>query len=269
MKIAAVQMTSVDSIEINLKFIENITIEILHKEQPQVIFFPENSLYFRIKADEKIPVIRLQDDCFLRLERLSTHLNVALHLTTTLFDEGQNWNASVFIEPGKKSKLIYKKIHLFDILLDNQKPIRESEVFVHGQQPATFNYGDVIFGSSICYDIRFAELYSVYAKIGIHALLIPAAFLVPTGAAHWMVLNRARAIESQCYVIAPAQVGEHVSVNNSELKRTTFGHTCIIGPWGDVVQIKELQSGYIVADIIPNVCDKVRTQIPMSKHRRL
>lgn len=103
--------------------------------------------------------------------------------------EGKNWNASVFIEPGRRSKIIYKKIHLFDISLENQKPIRESEVFSYGQKPVTFNYRDILFGSSI-YDIRFAELYSVYAKIGVHALLIPAAFLVPTGAAHWMILNK-------------------------------------------------------------------------------
>ena len=122
--------------------------------------------------------------------------------------------------------------------------------------------------SSICYDIRFAELYSVYAKAEVDIILVPAAFLVKTGQAHWEVLLRARAIESQCYVIASAQAGTHHS-QAGILSRETFGHSMIVDPWGDVKAFKTTEVGVVFAELSQDLIRNVRKQIPMKNHRRI
>lgn len=271
MIIAAAQLNSVDDINVNLEAIEKLIQEasqLSENERPQMIFFPENSLYLRINQDEKMPEIKLEDRAFERLQKLTDQTKIVLHLTTNLIVDGKNWNASVLIEPGKTPQVIYRKVHLFDIALANQKPIRESDVFQHGTEASMFEFGGLKFGSSICYDVRFSELYYRYAKAGADVLLIPAAFLKTTGEAHWDILLRARAIESQCYVIAPAQVGTHQSTRTSA-KRETFGHSMVVDPWGTVISRKADGIGLIYSHIDISQNKKIRQQIPMSSHRRL
>jgi predicted amidohydrolase len=271
MKIALVQLNSVNDIRKNLSEIEVLIRkcgEAPERERPKIIFFPENSLFFRIDEGEKIQAISLNDDVFNKLSRLSLDTGIQLHITTALFDAEKVWNASVLIVPNQPPKIMYKKIHLFDIALVGQRPIRESDVFSEGVQPSVFEIDGIKFGSSICYDLRFSELYRVYARQEVDVILIPAAFLVKTGIAHWDVLLRARAIESQCYVLAPAQSGVHRSVS-SDQTRSTFGHTMAVGPWGDVLCQKPSETGILMLDISPDVCRQVRQQIPMKNHRRL
>lgn len=271
MKIAIAQLNSVNHIQKNLTEIENLIVECLHlplEERPKIIFFPENSLFFRIDENEKIQAIELSDDIFKKLQALSDRTQFHLHLTTAIYHEQKNWNASVLISPNTEPQIIYKKIHLFDIALIDQKPIRESDVFAEGSAPAIFEIDGIKFGSSICYDLRFSELYSAYAKHEVDAILVPAAFLVKTGAAHWDVLLRARAIESQCYVLAPAQSGLHQSVT-SQQSRSTYGHAMAVAPWGDVICQKVSGTGVLFLDISSDQCRQVRSQIPMKNHRRL
>jgi predicted amidohydrolase len=123
-------------------------------------------------------------------------------------------------------------------------------------------------GLSICYDVRFSELYSNYAKEGAHLILVPSAFLVPTGAAHWHILLRARAIESQAFVIAAAQAGEHVGVHGE--KRTTYGHSLAIDPWGEILaDLGEAGPKVEVVTLDPARLERVWRQIPQAQHRRL
>lgn len=271
MKIALAQLTSIDGIEYNTKEIVRLTQEAFVQSEslrPQIIFFPENSLYFRIRVDEKLPQISLDAGEIQVLENLSHDTQIHLHLTSNILDQGKNWNATILIAPGKKAKIIYRKIHLFDITLNGDKSIRESDVFSHGSEVTNFIVDDIKIGSSICYDIRFAELYHKHALQQVDAIVVPAAFLVKTGMAHWEILLRARAIESQCYVIAPAQWGTHTSLDG-QVQRETFGHSMLISPWGEVIAQKKDGIGLIYGQLDKSQCLDVRRQIPMSFHRRV
>ena len=268
MKIALAQLNSVDDLKENFKSITDL-IEHARLEKPDLIIFPENSLYFRLVTESKVKAIRLDDLIFVDLQRLCDQTRMAFHLTTAIEDEDKKvYNASVFIQPDKQPIVLYRKVHLFDIALTDQKPIRESDTFDNGKLPTMFEYKGFKFGSSICYDIRFSELYNFYAKEQVDAILVPAAFLVKTGQAHWEVLLRARAIESQCYVLAPAQSGKHVGPQ-SGASRETYGNSMAIDPWGQIVNKKVDGVGLIYIDIQKSEIEAVRRQIPMQSHRRL
>jgi deaminated glutathione amidase len=269
LNIAVAQLNSNDNIERNANQISELIIEASkQKIKPDIIFFPENSLYFRLDQAARLPEIKLDHSVIHQLEVLANQANIALHLTNSFFLEEKSWNASLLIQPNQKSVVTYKKIHLFDIQLVNQKPIKESDVYFHGPKPEVFEFKNLKWGSAICYDLRFAELFSYYAKQEVDVLLLPAAFLVKTGQAHWETLLRARAIESQCYVLAPAQVGIHRN-ETSTMSRETYGHAMIINPWGEIIQLKKDGVGLIYADLQRSECLTVRQQIPMSQHRRL
>lgn len=265
-----VQMTSIDNIETNLENILRIIEDIIASgEKVSLIIFPENSLYFRVGMSEPVVALNLESKVWDELKARAKRHNVNLHLTTAVKDRDQKtYNASVLIRATGTLEILYRKVHLFDIELAGQKPIRESDAFGSGDKPKIFTVNGVRFGSSICYDIRFSELYVAYAKEEIDAILVPAAFLVQTGQAHWEILLRARAIESQCYVLAPAQVGIHQSEHLAE-KRETYGHTMAVGPWGDVIHVKKEDVGFVIVEINQQAIHSVRAQIPMKSHRRL
>lgn len=268
MKIGLAQLNSIDSLKENFKNILKL-IELAKSEKPDLIVFPENSLYFRLDPETKVQALRIDDLVFVDLQKISDQMQTAFHLTTAIEDhDNKVFNASVFIQPEKPILILYRKIHLFDIALTDQKPIRESDTFVNGSAPTIFEYKGFKFGSSICYDLRFSELYYFYAKEQVDAILIPAAFLVKTGQAHWEVLLRARAIESQCYVLAPAQAGQHVSPATLAL-RETYGHTMAIDPWGRIMERKDTDVGIVFVHIRKADIATVRAQIPMKDHRRL
>lgn len=272
MKVALAQLNSVNNIQKNLLKIQNLVLQcdtLPDLEKPKIIFFPENSLFFRIDEGEAMQAITLEDPLFAQLQILSCNSKIYLHLTTAIKHEDKIWNASVLISPEKKqAQIIYKKIHLFDIALVGQKPIRESDVFAQAKAPSVFEVEGVKFGSSICYDVRFSELYSFYAKSEVDVILVPSAFLVKTGRDHWEILLRARAIESQAYVLAPAQAGRHQSTTSGQL-RETFGNTLAVGPWGDVLGCLSCEEGLLFIDINTEKCHQVRSQIPMKDHRRI
>jgi len=272
MKIALAQLKSVNDIQKNLIQIEDLILKcetLSDVEKPKIIIFPENSLFFRIDDGESVQAQNLQSKVFKNLQALSDRSKIYLHLTTAIKQNQKTWNASVLISPDKNEvQVVYKKIHLFDIALVGQKPICESDVFSAGTEPTLFEIDGVKFGSSICYDIRFSELYSFYAKSEADVILIPAAFLVKTGMAHWDILLRARAIESQAYVLAPAQAGQHQSVVSGQC-RDTFGNTLAVDPWGGVMGRLISEVGLLFIDIDIEKCRDVRRQIPMRNHRKL
>ncbi len=266
MKIALAQLNSGDEITVNLAAIE-AAIDEASSEKATIVFFPENAIFFRISNSDKVKPIKLDGAEVILLSDLCKRKSIAIHFTTAIEDLDVVYNASIFIDKNGVAKKLYNKIHLFDIELTGQSPIRESDSFKHGTMPVVFEYEDFKFASSICYDIRFAELYSFYARNEVDAILVPAAFLVKTGKAHWEVLLRARAIESQCYVLAPAQYGVHKSSASSST-RETYGHSMVVGPWGEVLALKKEGVGLLFVELSKDEIKKVRTQIPMRAHRR-
>lgn len=267
--VAIAQMTSIDNVDVNLQSMVGLIETAFQKGKPRLILFPENCLYFRIQEGTAIPAFELGDKVFRQLENLAVSKNVYLHLgSVPLKIDDQVFNSSLLITPNGDTRVTYQKIHLFDIELTGSKPIRESDVFAAGTTTSTFMIDDFKFGESICYDIRFSELYSQYAQSQVDAILIPAAFLVPTGEAHWHILNRARAIESQCYVLSSAQAGLHEGFK--EGARKTFGHSLAVNPWGGIAgELDGTEPGILMTTLEKAKIEEVRRQIPMNQHRRI
>lgn len=158
----------------------------------------------------------------------------------------------------------YRKIHLFDVDLPDGTVLKESQGNSAGDEIVTFDINEELkLGLAICYDLRFPELFALGREQGVNVLTLPAAFTKTTGQAHWHTLLRARAIETQSYLIAAAQWGEH------PLGRKTFGHSLIIDPWGDVIAELAEGVGFILADIVAARVKEVRSHMPIEAHRRI
>jgi predicted amidohydrolase len=265
LKIALTQITSIDDVNANLHSIFSL-LKTLSPGEVSAVFFPENCLYMRLKEGEKIQGFDLAHESFLALSQWAKENKIGLHLgSVPLQENGSLFNGTVWINKTGHAQVTYRKIHLFDIQLENQKPIRESDIFKHGGGPRILELDGWKLGQSICYDLRFSDLYHYYAKQQVDAILIPSAFLVKTGQAHWDVLMRARAIESQAYVIASAQGGLHKSANG---QRETYGHSLVVDPWGAVVTEILDSPAMSKVELEKSRIQSVRTQIPMKDHRR-
>ena len=165
-------------------------------------------------------------------------------------------NRSVLFAPGGQIIASYDKIHMFDANVGDGQRYCESDSFAAGATPVIADLGDIQLGMTICYDLRFPHLYRQLARDGAHILAVPAAFTAVSGAAHWHVLLRARAIETGCYVIAPAQCGTHSD------GRQTYGHAMIISPWGEILAEAENGDGVITATIDVSKITDARRAIP-------
>ena len=157
----------------------------------------------------------------------------------------------------------YDKIHLFDVSVSSSESYCESRHIAPGKTPLALSVLDLMMGITICYDMRFPELYRRLAEAGAELFSVPSAFTVPTGQAHWHTLLRARAIENLAWVIAPAQVGEHPN------GRRTFGHSLIINPWGEIVAERTGGPGVIFARLDRADAAQRRRQFPALEHRVL
>jgi predicted amidohydrolase len=170
-------------------------------------------------------------------------------------------NTSVLLGPDGGRAGVYRKIHLFDIDIPGQVTFKESAHIKPGHDPVTADLFGTRFGMSVCYDLRFPELYRKLLQQGAEVLLVPAAFTAQTGKDHWEVLLRARAIENQCWLLAPGQWGLHGGPRHS------YGHSLIIDPWGHVVARCSDGEGFAAAWLDPEVLVNVRRNMPCQSHR--
>jgi len=173
------------------------------------------------------------------------------------------FNTSVLVAPTGVVAKTYRKIHLFDVDLADGTRLRESEKTQGGDAVVLAEVDAIAVGLAICYDLRFPELFREQVRRGARLLTVPAAFTVTTGRDHWLPLLRARAIENECYVLAPAQWGAH------PLGRTTYGKSVIIDPWGDVIAQAGEGVGVATATCDFAYQDRVRAQLPCLAHRKL
>ena len=205
------------------------------------------------KAAEKIP--GPSSDAFAPLAK---KYNVSF-LLGSILEKAPNaytYNTSVFIDTQGSIAAKYRKIHLFDALIDD-KITREADYLRAGTRPATARIGKFRMGLSICYDLRFPELYQNYARKGVEILTVPSCFTKKTGQAHWEALLRARAIENLSYVLAPAQVG--IDAGGMQ----AYGHSMIVSPWGKVIGLGSAEKEEIIFGVISmeEVC-KARQALP-------
>ena len=173
------------------------------------------------------------------------------------------YNTSLLFDPQGNLLACYRKIHLFDVDLANGVSLRESATRAYGDAIAVGRGDLCTMGLSVCYDLRFPELYRGLAEQGAQIIFVPAAFTAYTGEAHWEPLLRARAIENQAYVIAPGQFGQSTS------SFATHGHSMIIDPWGRILAELADGPGIVTAEIDLDYLAKVRAELPALKHRRL
>ena len=262
-------MNSTDSVEDNFQQMKRILERGCPEELPDGVVFPENSLFLKIAKQTQTQGLSLKHPVFKKLQELSCKHKTDLFLSAPLKEKGRIYNATIRISPEKPPTVVYRKIHLFDVAIDESHFIRESSVFSPGSAPQTLQWKGWKIGFCICYDLRFAELSLFYGRNSVDLIFFPSAFLKSTGVKHWEILLRARAIENQCYVLAPAQSGKHISRQGGKC-RFTYGHSLGVGPQGEVLyDMKHSRPKMQILSLNKNDILKFRTQIPIKKHRRL
>ena len=181
-------------------------------------------------------------------------------------DDARLFNTSVVFSPQGAEVARYRKIHLFDITTPDGQGYRESASYGGGGDVVTFEADGVRVGCAICYDLRFPELFLSLRRAGAALIFLPSAFTVATGRDHWEVLIRARAIETQCWLAAPATWGRHRDGAGHD--RFTYGHSLVCDPWGQVVSTVSDGVGWTTARIDLPLVDRVRRDMPLMEHRR-
>ena len=265
-KAACIQMTSTENIQDNIAWVDG-KIREAAKQGASLIVTPENTCHILTPSLGKLKTAfsENQHPAIPGFKSLASELGVWIlvgSLSIRLSDT-KLANRSYLFSPEGKVAAQYDKIHLFDVILPGGEIHQESSLIEPGFTPvgAETPLGNI--GLSICYDVRFGQLYRILAKKGAQILAIPSAFTVPTGQAHWEVLLRARAIETGSFVLAAAQTGEHHG------GRKTYGHSMIISPWGDIIAEAGTEPGIIYGDIDLSAVDRARTAIPALQHDRL
>lgn len=237
-------------------------------EGADMLFTPEMAGYLdRDRKRAATMLRREQDDPVLHIVReAAARQGLWVHIgSLPLRDErsdGRWANRSFMIDDSGEIRARYDKIHLFDVDLATGESWRESAVYGPGEQAVAVDTPWARMGLSICYDMRFPDLYRALTDAGATVLLAPAAFTVPTGQAHWHILLRARAIEAGCFVIAAAQVGDHAD------GRQTYGHSLVVDPWGEPVLDMKGKAGLALADLDMARVEDVRNRVPAISNRR-
>ena len=233
----------------------------------EMLFTPEMSGLLDRDAGRAADNLRTEEDdqVLATCRDAASRHGLWLHLGSLAVrtDDGKLANRGFVIDPTGAVRARYDKIHLFDVDLPTGESWRESAVYRAGGGAVVVENTPLgRLGLTICYDLRFPDLFSRLSEAGAQAIAVPAAFTVPTGRAHWDVLLRARAIESEAFVVAAAQSGRHADGRN------TYGHSLVVSPWGDVL----LDMGEVIsigfADIELSLVGEVRQRIPALEHRR-
>jgi predicted amidohydrolase len=232
----------------------------------QYVQTPENTTLMEMERGRLFAAVGPEEGnpAVARFAALARELGLWLHIGSMpiLLGSGKIANRSLLFAPDGTVQARFDKLHMFDVELPGGESYRESRNYQAGNAGvlAALPWGTL--GLTVCYDLRFPHLYRALAKAGADFLAIPSAFTRQTGAAHWHVLVRARAIENGAFVLAAAQSGKH------ENGRETYGHSLVVSPWGDVIAEADDGTGVIVADIRPEEVEKARTRIPSLRHDR-
>jgi len=265
--VAAVQMTSGHQVEENLRSAAALLRE-ARERGAALACLPENFSFLGLKDADKLAVAELDGEGPVQefLRRTARELGLWILAGTTLLRDGSGRarNSSLLIDAEGRRAARYDKIHLFDVAIPGRRDqYRESAHVSPGDEVVVADTPVGRLGLSVCYDVRFPELYRELMQRGARWITIPSAFTVPTGQAHWETLMRARAIENLCYVVAAAQEGTHSS------GRETYGDTMIVDYWGQVLARLPKGTGVITAEIDLAKQAEARARFPALDNRRL
>lgn len=271
MKIALLQMTASDVVERNL----DVVMDAVHQaagQRADWLLTPEVTNCLSASRSRQRDVLQAEnDDVTLKTVREKAqdwNINVLLGSLALKADgnEAPFVNRSFLIGRAGAVTARYDKIHMFDVAISETETYRESEGYRPGAQAVLGDVDGVPVGLTICYDLRFPHLFRALAQAGAKIITVPSAFSPETGAAHWEVLLRARAIENGCYILAPAQTGSHPTVQGRQ--RLTYGHSMVIDPWGEVVLDAGTKPGVYFADLDLSKVDDCRRRLPSLSHGR-
>lgn len=261
-----VQMTSTNRHEGNIAFATQM-VEQAASKGCDLVAFPEvaGMMNRRLAAERELLTSEENDPFILACRRLASEHGVWIHTGSTPIaqaDDERFLNHSNLISDTGEIVAAYDKIHLFDMYPDDAPPMLESKRYAPGQEMALAETPWGLWAMTVCYDLRFPQLYRAYAQAGAALIFVPSAFTVPTGSAHWEVLLRARAIECGAFVVAAAQVGVH------DDGRTTYGHGMVVDPWGRVLADMEETVGLSTVELDLSKVAVARAAIPALTHDR-
>jgi deaminated glutathione amidase len=263
--VAAIQMATSSDKSANLEKVENL-IRVAAARGAKLVGLPE-VFNWRGKRPEEAAAAESLDGVTLTLMGgLARELEIYLlagSITEDAPGHAKRYNTSVLFGPDGERLAVYRKIHLFDVDLPGRVTIKESDAKIPGTEVVTAATSLGPIGLSVCYDLRFPELFRRLAFSGVRILTVPSAFTFPTGEAHWEVLIRARAIENQCYVVAPAQFGPNVHGFSD------YGNSMIVDPWGRVLARAGDSEGVVIAPLDMAYLERVRRELPSLTHARL
>lgn len=267
-----VQLSSSDDPEANLPVTEGLIREAA-AGGAQLVLTPEVSNLVSQNRQRQRALLRpeAEDPTLARLSAVAGELGIWLLLGSIGVQSGEPdgrfANRSLLIGPDGAVKARYDKIHMFDVDVSETETWRESAAFRPGERAVVAETPWGGLGMTICYDMRFAALYRALAQAGASIITVPAAFTVPTGQAHWHVLLRARAIETGCFVLAPAQCGRHPA-QPGETRRETYGHSLAVAPWGEVLADAGEVPGVTLVDLDLAQVAEARRRVPQLRHDR-
>ncbi len=269
---AAVQMNSLPDLNHNLNQAEEL-IAFAVNQGAELVCLPENFSFLGDEAAKAQLAQTIATESQKFLVTMAQRYQVMLlgggfpvpAAPNADLNQAKMFNTALLVNKTGEELVRYHKMHLFDVNLPDGNTYLESEMIVAGTKLPEVYQSDRLgnLGISVCYDVRFPELYRHLAAQGANVLIVPAAFTAFTGKDHWQVLLQARAIENTCYVIAPAQVGKH------NPRRQSHGHALIIDPWGMILADAGDQVGVAIAEINPQRLEQVRRQMPSLQHRVL
>ena len=266
MRIAVAQQTSTPDTEANLQWMEARIAEAA-TGGARLVAFPENAPFMGPEAARLAAPERADGPSMGRIAEAARAHGIGVLVGSFAEagpDAAHTYNTSLLFDASGILVGSYRKMHLFDVTVSADTIYRESASVAAGEPtPVVVEFEGWRFGLSICYDLRFPELYRKLVDQGAIALAIPAAFTMTTGKDHWHVLLRARAIEAQSYVLAAAQTGKHSAT------RQSYGHALIVDPWGTVLAECGEGEGFAAAWVDTSVVERIRAGLPSLKHRRL
>ncbi len=277
MRVSVVQMTPGSDKQANIAQARKLIEDAVAHDRPDIVSLPEmwsclgGNRAAKFEAAEELPPRgsnRSGGPAYEFLREMARSHGIHVH-GGSIGERGVEklFNTTLVFNPGGEEIARYRKIHLFDIVTPDGKGYKESSTYGSGDEIVTYEANGTKVGCAICYDVRFPELFHKLRQAGAEVIFLPSAFTLQTGKDHWETLIRARAIETQCWVAAPATHGKHLDAAGEA--RLTYGHSMICDPWGHVVARVSDGLGYATARIDAGLTSRVRRDMPVLEHRKL
>jgi predicted amidohydrolase len=271
MKVSLIQMNAINDKTKNLREAKRLTDQAVSEERPDLVMLPELFDWMGGSKEEKLAIAepRSGGPAYETLRNLAREHRIFVHggsFFEAVPGENRAYNTTVVFNREGKEIARYRKIHMFGITSPDGTQFLESDTIKPGNAVVTYDCEGITIGCALCYDLRFAELFVALADRGAQVIAVAAAFALHTGKDHWEVLLRARAIETQCYIIAAAQIGNYQTKGKM---LTNYGHSMVIDPWGTVVARASDGTNLVFSRLDLKLPEATRSRMPIAQHRRL